>query len=139
MLKIATLDDFELVKKMASNFLEVSGYKDMSDEDTVDNVIYDLITRQEGVILLHGEAGMLAGTVAKFPFGRGYIATEVAWWVEPDARKTGVGKELLEAFEHWASLVGAKHVHMVSLDESVGKYYEKQGYKLYERAYLKGI
>ncbi len=140
MLKIATLDDFNTVKTYALNFLEVSGYKDFSDLEDIDNLITELLafTGTDAIVLL-GEGGMLAGVAKPFIFGSTKrVASEVAWWVEPDARKNGIGKELLEAFEFWAKeKAGCALVTMVSIDDLVGKFYEKNGYKLYERAYMK--
>jgi GNAT superfamily N-acetyltransferase len=73
-----------------------------------------------------------------FPFGPYSLATETAWWVEPDKRGSGLGLQLLQAFEYWAKeKAGAAMISMSSLDDKVGEMYTKQGYKLYERAYMK--
>lgn len=138
-MKIATLEDVATIKDMAMKFLAVSGYAEFGDEATVENLIANIVTSPatDSIIVL-SEAGFIAGAVSQFPFGRCLLATEIAWWVEEDKRGTGEGLKLLEAFEYWAKNVAeCKLVSMSSLDKTVEKYYKKNGYKLYERAYMK--
>lgn len=125
---------------MANKFMDSSGYKEHCSEEDIKTTIYNLLTspRTQSIIALT-DGGMLAGTVSKFPFGPHFIATEVAWWVDPDKRKSGIGSELLRYFEVWAGVVGCTFVTMGGLDDGLAEYYEKMGYKLYERAYLKVI
>jgi GNAT superfamily N-acetyltransferase len=139
MLKIATLDDLGSIEKMAASFIHTTGYSELAGGDDISALIQYLIADDASIIILHGEDGFLAGTVSKFPFGPYMVASEVAWWVNEDKRKSNIGTELLDAFEFWAKKIGAEMVHMVSLDDSVGKFYEKKGYALYERAYMKGL
>jgi len=139
MLKIATRDDLTTIRRMAYEFMESTEMKHYAYEEDLNAVIDSLLDRDGSIVLLHGEDGMIAGTISKFPFGPYIVATEMAWWVNPDKRKSNIGRDLLEAFEFWAKKVGADMVHMVSLDDSVGKFYEKKGYKLLERAYIKAI
>ena len=128
MLRIATIDDFNLIREMADEFVETLAYGKWCHGKDIDNVINNFLTEDNSthIILLHGDDGMLWGTLGKFPFGPYVVATEFAWWVRVDKRKGKVGSELLEAFEEWARRVGADMVHMISLDERVGKYYEKK-------------
>jgi GNAT superfamily N-acetyltransferase len=140
MLKIAQKTDFPVLFEMGMKFAKTTEYKDYITEDYVANTINQILDQEMGTIaLMHGEDGMLLGTVLPFQFGPYFTASEVAWWVNEDKRKSSIGTELLEAFEEWARRVGADFVHMVSLDDAVGKYYEKKGYKLLERAYIKKI
>lgn len=138
-MKIATLEDVATIKEMAMKFLAVSGYAEFGDEVTVENLIANIVTSPStDSIIVFSEAGFIAGAVSQFPFGRCLLATEIAWWVEEDKRGTGEGLKLLEAFEYWAKNVAeCKLVSMSSLDKTVEKYYKKNGYKLYERAYMK--
>lgn len=141
MLRIADIADYKLVEDMSFKFIETTGYTDYYDKDTISRLIEHILTspNETNIILLHGEDGMLAGMTTPFVFGTQTVATEIGWWVEPDKRKSSIGSELLEAFEFWAKKVGASFVSMGSLDDSLGKFYEKRGYKLYERAYMKVI
>lgn len=123
---------------MAMKFIEVSGYKEYSSEEDIKNTILNMLSapRTQSIIALT-DGGMLGGAVSKFPFGPHYIATEVAWWVDPEKRKSGLGRELLRYFEIWAGVVNCSFVSMGSLNDELAKLYEKEGYKLYERAYMK--
>lgn len=140
-MKIATLEDLDQIYSMGIKFMEASNYVDYSDPEVVKNVILWHISGdpKERIILLE-DGGFLAASVQPFPFGKGKIASETAWWVNEEARKSGVGRELMNAFEYWAKEVaGCDMVVMTSLDEDVEKIYKKNGYKLYERAYMKVI
>src|SRR5687767_8203662 len=127
MLRIAIVDDVDHVVKMVMKFAENSPFKDYVEEAVVRQIAEDLIEtdNSQKIILLHGEEGLLAGQAIPFVFGTKLMATEVWWWVDPDARGKSVGKELLEAFEFWAKKVGCALITMSSLDETIGKYYEK--------------
>jgi GNAT superfamily N-acetyltransferase len=80
---------------------------------------------------------MLLAVASKSLFSPHKTATEIGWYVSPDERGKEAGKQLLEAFEYWAQKVGCKYITMISLDDRVGKFYEKKGYSLLERAYMK--
>lgn len=141
MIKIATMEDFALIRSMSIKFLEATDYKKYYNENKMDLLITDWLKSDNNIkiALLHGEDGMIGGCVNPFLFGNILTATEIAWWVEPEKRKTKVGKELLEAFEFWAKKVGCALIVMISIDDSLGYYYEKNGYKLFERSYMKEI
>ena len=137
MIRIATREDEELIYNHAMKFVETTPYKDHISERNIRNMIELFTQSDDKIILLYGDVGMIVGMAAPFIFGGGYIATELAWWVDPEERKNGVGSELLSAFEYWANKIGCKMVSMSSLDDQVGKFYEKNGYVLQERAYVK--
>jgi len=139
-LKIATADDFEDLNKMALNFLAASPYKDHGNPEVISAFIKDIINGDpaQKIILMRPTEGFVAGMVTPFIFGSDPLATEIAWWVEPDKRSSGIGAELHKALEYWAkNVANCKFMSMASLDKTVEKYYKKNGYKLYERAYMK--
>jgi len=139
-LKIATMDDLEDIKRMGLNFLAASPYKDFGNKEAVAQFIEDVINgdASEKIIITKPTEGFVIGLVTPFLFGSERIVTEIAWWVEPDKRGSGIGAELHEALEYWAkNVVKCKYMTMASLDKTVEKYYKKNGYKLYERAYMK--
>ncbi len=140
MLRLATSEDFDVVKEMVMKFVAVSGYADLTDEDTLNGLIkYMLSGEDPNTVVVLADGGMIAGRLDKFPFGDLLVTSEVAWWVDPEQRKLGLGKELVDAYEYWAKLKGAKICVMSALDDDLGKFYEKKGYELYERAYMKVI
>lgn len=141
-MKIATVEDLPEIMDFAMKFIAVTGYADYSDEATIEQLAKNLITGPQNIsiILLKPGIGMLAGMSSPFVFGPHLIASEVAWWVEPDKRGQKDGEELVDAFEYWAKhKAGCTLITLTSLDDKVGKFYEKKGYKLHERAYMKNL
>lgn len=139
-MRVATSDDFDVILEMAMKFIESTNYKELADQQTIANFVWNLLDlpATEGIVILT-EGGMLAGVIKPFVFGTVKLATEVAWWVDPDKRSTGIGKALLDTFEYWAEANHCTGVIMVSLDDQLAKYYEKQGYKVQERTYMKEL
>lgn len=126
--------------KMAVSFIETTHYVKYADPEVLAKLVYGLIIDTNKVILIdENNQGFIAGLITPFVFGTDLIASEFGWWVEPEARKTGLGQQLMEAFHTWAKENGCKMITLTSLDDDVGKLYEKAGYSLYERAYFKEI
>lgn len=140
-MKIAAIEDVDTIAKMAMNFMDVTDYKDLSDEETIRNLIISIVSGDPyEKIIIFSDTGFIVGAATSFLFGKHRLASEIAWWVEPEARGTGEGLTLLKAFEYWAkNVANCKLISMASLDKTVEKYYKKNGYKLYERAYMKVI
>jgi hypothetical protein len=139
-LKIATREDIPEIVRMSMDFVKVSGYEQFADEETIANLAYDFVQAapNEKIILIKSGVGFIAGISTPFLFGKCNLASEIAWWVDPEVRGSGEGIRLLEAFEYWAKFIAeCKLISMASLNKDVEKYYKKSGYKLYERAYLK--
>ena len=138
-MRIAELEDIDTVLQMAMKFVAATGYKDYANEETIKDLIKHYIEspRDEYIIVLD-DFGFIAGRCTGFPFGPGKIASETAWWIDPDSRGQNRGQKLMQAFEYWAKNVAqADMISMTSLDKDVEKIYRKSGYKLYERAYMK--
>jgi len=135
-IRVATPEDFDQVYSLAMNFAMASPYKDFVMEDTVANFTKALLENQDAIVLIE-DGGMIAGIAQPFQFGQTLVAAEVAWWVDPNKRREGLGQKLIEAFEYWASKRGCAFVTMVSLDDQLGEYYLKRGYRLQERVYMK--
>lgn len=140
-IRIATLEDLDLIISMAKKFLETTNYSKFVDEEVLKNVVTTIITgpRELGIVLLFEDKGMLAAVIRPFAYGNISMAYELGWWVEPEHRGSRIGKELKEAYEFWAQRVNAKLIMMVALDDSIASLYEKQGYKLMEYTYSKEL
>jgi len=140
-LRVATIEDIKLVTDMALKFAHSSPYKKYIEDSVVEEKVNDLLMgpTNEKIVLLYQDLGMLAGIKTKFTYGTIPLAVETAWWVEPDQRGQKAGGELRKAFEYWASQVDCSLVVLSCLDDEVGKYYERNGYGLYERAYMKEL
>ena len=139
-MKVATLEDKEDVTAMVMKFIASTDYADFAGEEQLNSLITNYLENPSNtqVCILEPGKGMLAGMVTPFLFGPYLLATEIAWWVDPDQRGSGLGIQLLQAFEYWAKeKAGCHMISMSSLDDKVGEMYQKQGYKLYEGAYMK--
>lgn len=133
---------------MAKSFFLSSIYSDKEyDADKINDLIHELLHDPTNRVIILGllegqPVAQLAATVQPILFNHSRIATEVLWWVDEDHRQSGVGGQLIEAFEYWATKIAkADYIQLCSLNgdnvDMVGKYYEKIGYKLIEKAYLK--
>lgn len=138
-LRLATENDLELVLKHSRAFMAASAYADIYGEEELTALLLKLIRDDDKVLILHGDDGLIAGISIPWTFGPRKLAMELGWWVVPDKRKSNIGKELLDAFEYWAKKINCSLISMVSIDDTLGKYYEKRGYVLCERAYIKEI
>lgn len=139
MLKLAEMEDLETVLNLSEQFLKTTYYKDLYNPEKVRYVLETLIESPAGVVIMMDDYGMLAGAASPFMFGLFDVASELGWWINPDKRKSGAGSVLLNAFEEWARRMNCKMITMISLDDEVSKYYEKMGYSLHERTYIKEI
>lgn len=140
-LRLATAEDQELIKNMGMQFINSIPYQKHTSEDKINMIATEFAgsDRPDKVAILYDDVAMLLGVATPFLFGTKLCAVEIAWWVDPEYRKSNIGRELLEAFEYWAKKVGCELVTMISLDERVGKFYEKNGYVLTEHTYMKEI
>ncbi len=142
-LRIATKDDLDTVLDLCYKFADASPYLNFVSKDKLKDQIVDFLNqkRSEKIILLYDDVGILVAMKSEFIFGNESVATEIGWWVEPEHRKSNIGKELMAAFEFWAKTVGCKAVVMTELNETehLRKFYEKSGFKIYERSYFKEI
>lgn len=142
MLKLASIADFDLVFSMAMKFAQSTDLGKYADEDKITALIKEVLSspQDQKIVILFEDKGMVAGIKQPFLLGTVDIATELCWWVDPDHRGKKIGKELAGAFEYWATNIAkAKLIALACYDDEVGKAYEKNGYRLYERAYLKEV
>lgn len=82
--------------------------------------------------------GMLCGCLVDHPMMDSIVASELAWWVEPEHRGTA-GARLLAAFAAWAHDRGADVVHMVAPNARVAAHYRKRGLTEMETSFIRRI
>lgn len=141
-MRVARPSDFAQVKELALEFIKTTEHiVKYYDEDYLDALLNSMLTAPPQTdIILVSDNGFLAGKAVPFSFGPLIVATEVGWYVRPEARGEGVGEELLLAFEYWAkNVAGCRLINMGSLDDKVGEYFKRKGYELTERAYIKEL
>lgn len=146
MIRPATLDDVPAIAQMAGKFYATTDYAKFApfDETAVTNLSAGLT---EHILLVAEYNNKLVGVVglfvAPFTFNPSItFATEVVWWVEPEARSTGAGIALLQAVEPAAKARGCTMVQMMHLATSpkqAGALYQRHGYNLSELSYTKVI
>lgn len=94
------------------------------------------VAEREGEIV-----GFIAGFLAQeHPVSGECIASECAWYVEPQHRHGTLGVRLLDAFEGWALSHGAERVEMIAPYASdVGAFYQRRGYEPVETVYQRRV
>lgn len=96
---------------------------------------------EHGTILVverDGEAvGMIGLAVMPHVMSGRLAASELFFWVQPEAR--GCGVRLLRAAERWAVAHGAEAMHMIAPTGDVERLYMRLGYSKIETAYLRSL
>jgi len=150
-LRLATLDDYIDFDRFAYSFYLSSPFYPTIpyNADKTRSVLDLAVSSQyrDAVVLLYIDhelpVGMIVGLASSTPFSDDKIASELAWWVDPEYRGTRGSIELVYAYEEWARRVGCKHVTMALLpsltNPKVEAYYERLGYHKTEISYLKEL
>lgn len=145
MLRLADQNDLSDVLRMARRFHEESPYSGMSfSEDRLKDFFSIYLSDPTKVIVILSEQdgrprGMICGMADSPHFSDEKAATELAWWMDPEYRKSKDSVLLMRAYEDWGRRIGASVTQMALLSSSpdVSKLYEKSGYSLTERTYVK--
>lgn len=148
-LRHANLDDIPAILEMAKDLYETSVYKTIKVDYARGRQMLEqfIVEGNENflVMLSHDEGtpvGVIAAYVFKPLFSQERIATEVLLWLKPEYRTTQRGKELLDAYEYWAKLVGASFVQygmLSSADPRLARFYERRGASEIEKVYYKDL
>lgn len=141
MIKVAeTKADFRTVVDLAMKFAAASPYAKYVELEAMQKMVVACMNNDDSVVLLDEEGrGMLMATIVPFIYGSKRVAIELGWWVNPEDRNSGIGRDLINLFESWALVRGCQLITMISIDDQMGPYYEKRGYELRERTYMKEL
>lgn len=143
MIREATLDDIGQIAVLGERFIQESHYHRLIgiNPDALRSVAETLIAEDHGLLLVDEFYGELAGMIGMLatihPTSWEPVASELFWYVPPEAR--GGGLKLLFAGERWARESGCKRCIMVSPNERVGTLYERLGYEFLETQYVKAL
>jgi RimJ/RimL family protein N-acetyltransferase len=123
---------------MADQFLATPPYVRQADPAQLRTCLEMLLTAPTGrLFVLERDgvaAGMLGMMVFVHPITGEWTASELFWWVNPEARGRG-GLQLLHAAEEWATAQGASRLLMIAPDDRVGQLYARLGYRRLEATY----
>jgi GNAT superfamily N-acetyltransferase len=139
----ATPGDIGQIAVLGERFISESHYHRLIgiNPDALRSVAELLIREDHGLLLVDEFYGELAGMIGMIatihPTSWEPVASELFWYVPPEAR--GGGLKLLLAGERWAREFGCKRCIMVSPNARVGALYERLGYELLETSWIKDI
>lgn len=148
MIRLATIEDKESFLRMGRSFYEASPYSkfELSEQKLLDIFNNSVYNKLSYLLLMlvdkeNQPKGMILGVISSSFFSEEKVATELAWWVDPDYRSKD-SLELVNAFVYWAKEVqNCKAVSLALLDSvsnpKITKYYERLGFHKVEEAYLK--
>lgn len=126
------------------NFYRASGYATYLefDEEMARRTLQTMIDSDEALVLVT-EGGVSAATMVKPFFSDDLMAQELFWWVDPDKRGAGIGRQMREAMEAWARMRRAKVVAMSCLAfagvEPAKDKFLKTGYTLSEHGFIRRL
>jgi N-acetylglutamate synthase-like GNAT family acetyltransferase len=146
MIRKATLDDVEAIKKLVEEFYEESlkeyklSFRDI--EETIKNTVANhigLVAEKEEKII-----GCIGGITIPSMFDKDeLIGQESIWYITKSERKGTVGIRLLKAFEEECKKKGCSFVIMVymgnSYPEQLKRFYSMNNYKLLEMQHIKEV
>lgn len=142
-MRVATLDDHEIVFNLAFEFFNNSPYKnDLIDEGKVDQLVTNFLSapKTDAIVLLSGDTGVLVGAAAEKLYSFDRFASEVIFWITPKARGGKTALRLITAYEYWAENVAkVTNIQMVGLGDMTHNLYSRLGYTQVERTYVKDI
>jgi len=140
----ATPEDMPELLRMGRAFFAATAFGEIGFEEDEARATLTLLA-ERGILLVaeqNGLCGMAGALVFPFYFNLSHLtAQELFWWVDPRARQSGQGAELLAALEAAARARGAKSLTMIALDEidgpRVAELYRRNGYAPSERNFIK--
>lgn len=142
-IRTATLADVPAIVELSSHFLLATPYGQVLpvEPEYLEHCASTVI-EGTGVIFLAdaGErpVGFLAAYLGRHPFTGQVYVEELAWWMEPTARKGTAGPRMLWLLIEWARQSGAVVLKMVApAGSDVGDFYLRHGFTHLESAFLK--
>lgn len=138
--------DIPAIVAMAQAFLRATPYGAYLPEqpDALEAFAARLIASHDGVILLAMKeadpAGMIALWTYDHPMSGERVASELVWWVNPEARGS-LGVRLVRRAEAWARAHGAVVLQMIAPTHAprVGQFYAACGFEEIETSYQRRL
>jgi len=143
MIRLAEEKDFDCILDMAEIFWGHTQFSEPYDREHFLNMI--LIAYDHGLLIV-ADDGEICGFIAalKTPLicsKESFMATELAWWVNPEKRGKMYGVQLISALERLCIEQEVKYLNMVymetSMPERVRDIYLSLNYSLQETTFTK--
>jgi N-acetylglutamate synthase-like GNAT family acetyltransferase len=137
MIRRATADDVPALVAMGARFLAEGPYAATrpTSADALEAFVAHMVSH---AYVVRSDHGMLAGHAFAHPITGEPTASEVAWWVEPEARGGLAALRLLTHFEAWAADHGVRAVQMIApAGTRLGRLYARYGYRELETTWEK--
>lgn len=148
MIREAAESDLPEILRMGRAFLACTAFAHIPfDEATATKLVCGLMSGAGSIFVAETESG-LCGMIAMVSFPHYFnssvkAAQEFWWWLDPQARGSGIALRLLKRAEDWARAQGCATVHMLALDalngDEVAKMYERRGYAPLERTFVRTL
>lgn len=145
--RLAKPEDVSIIVNLMENFHRESPYRavrfdSFKSKEFILGVIKGNIRNHICLVALkdEGVVGFIVGGLAEPVFSTTKIASELGWFVKPEARGTKASYLLFKAYEDWAYRAGAKIVQSAYLPEltpGLDKFYDREGYHPVEQSYIK--
>jgi|688.fasta_scaffold988438_2 RimJ/RimL family protein N-acetyltransferase len=148
MIRFATANDEDALLAMAKDFVAFSPYADFTSatEEELRTTIQWLITNATVFIAEKDGSpiGLLVAMIAPLWYApRVRVASEMAWWINKEHRRSTAAIRLVQAFEQWAQSNGAVAICMSNLDgenaSAVSGMLNRMGYNRTEQTHTKRI
>lgn len=141
----ATLEDVPAIVAMGLRFA-ADEYRDYlrPDPAALEQLARNVITGATSIGFVAEDAdaalvGMIGLMTYQQPMAGALVATEIVWWMEPEARGARAAIHLLNKGETWAREQGATKFQMIAPTDHVGAFYERMGFKKLETHYQRSL
>lgn len=145
----ATESDITSLVMMGGEFFQQTGYSEHGlscDPFHLHQFLEQALTSDEHAVLVAEVDGSVAGVIGAVAspnyFTPQRIASELFWWMNPEARSGRAALQLLSALEQWARDKGCVVLAMVDIalmQSNAPRIYERKGYQLAERSWIKTL
>ena len=145
MIRHATEQDLPRILEMGPRITATTNPVAPYSASRVELMAREFITNGIALVSEHRGAvdGLICGIVVPLWSREGSVAAEMVIWVHPEARGRLIGRRLIAAFEKSARELGACCVSLgdvwTEAGYSSGGLFDRLGYTVAERAFVKGV
>lgn len=140
----ATWNDAPAIRTMAARFLSEDGPyfgRFKASEGAIERLLDRMLKPDQFALVLENgnsaPVGMFGAFVFNHPITGQIVASELCWWVEPEARGSRVAADMPALAIEWARKAGAEWFEMIAPNERIAKFYEVIGFERTDIHYVK--